>query len=48
MQEIVDGWPEALDETRAREEWGWSLKYNLNEMVEDFIKEVRSFGIQGR
>jgi len=48
MQEIVDGWPEALDETRAREEWGWSLKYNLNEMVEDFIKEVRSFGIRGR
>ena len=44
MQEIVDSWPEALDETRAREEWGWVVKYHLDDMVEDFVKEVRSFG----
>ncbi|MEE9192082.1 MAG: NAD-dependent epimerase/dehydratase family protein [Candidatus Aerophobetes bacterium] len=44
MQEIVDSWPEALDETRAREEWGWVVKYRLDDMVEDFVKEVRSFG----
>lgn len=48
MQEIVDSWPEVLDETRAREEWGWTVKYNLDHMVEDFVKEVRSFDIQGR
>lgn len=48
MQEIVDSWPEALDETRAREEWGWAVKYNLDHMVEDFVKEVRYFGAQKR
>ena len=48
MQEIVDGWPEALDETRAREEWGWTVRYNLDDMGKDFIKEVRSFGIRRR
>jgi len=48
MQKIVDSWPEVLDETRAREEWGWTVKYNLDDMVENFIKEVRSFGIRGR
>ena len=48
MQEIVDGWPEALDETRAREEWGWTVRYNLDDMVKDFIREVKSFAVQRR
>lgn len=41
MQEIVDSWPKSLDETRAREEWGWIAKYSLDDMVEDFIKEIK-------
>jgi len=28
-----------LDDSRAREEWGWHVQYGLTEMIEDFISE---------
>jgi threonine 3-dehydrogenase len=31
--------PKQLDDHEARAEWGWSIRYGLKEMVEDFIKE---------
>lgn len=40
--EIVESWPRALDDTCAREEWGWKLTYELDELVADFVKTVRS------
>jgi len=42
LTEIVRSWPKYLDETRAREEWGWNTKYFLIETVKDFIKEVQA------
>ena len=30
-----------IDDSRAREEWGWRASYNLEEMVRDFIEELR-------
>ncbi len=41
MQEIVDSLPNALDETKAKEEWDWKAEYCLDNLVEDFVKEVR-------
>jgi nucleoside-diphosphate-sugar epimerase len=41
MQDMISNWP-TLDDTRAREEWGWHPKYELSESVEDFIAEVRA------
>jgi nucleoside-diphosphate-sugar epimerase len=32
--------PKQLDDHEARTEWGWSIRYGLKEMVEDFIREV--------
>lgn len=37
--EVLRGIPVQLDDTNARKEWGWSIRYGLKEMVEDFIKE---------
>jgi threonine 3-dehydrogenase len=34
--------PQQLDDQNARAEWGWSIRYGLKEMVEDFIKEYRA------
>jgi len=31
-----------MDNTQAREDFGWQPRYLLNEMVEDFIKEVKA------
>ena len=40
MTEIVRSWPRFVDETRAREEWGWKTQYLLGESVKDFIEQV--------
>ncbi len=31
-----------LDDTRAQKDWGWSLKYHLQEAVDDFVKEAQT------
>ena len=38
---IIESWP-LLDDTRAREEWGWRPGYSLEKSIEDFISEVRA------
>jgi nucleoside-diphosphate-sugar epimerase len=40
-QEIADSWPESIDDSRAREEWGWSPSYDLATMTKDMIKKLR-------
>jgi len=41
MIRIVESWPKALDDRLLREETGWELRYTLDKLVPDFIKEVR-------
>jgi nucleoside-diphosphate-sugar epimerase len=42
-QKIADSWPMSIDDSCAREEWGWSPDYDLGEMVDDmcFILSAR-------
>lgn len=36
-QAIADSWPNSMDDSAAREEWGWNPHYNLEEMTKDMI-----------
>ena len=40
-QAILDSWPNALDDSVAREEWDWSHEYDLAGMTADMIPKVR-------
>ncbi len=40
-QEIADSWPDSLDDTAARQEWGWEPEYDLETMTEDMIKKLK-------
>lgn len=40
-QGIADSWPNSLDDTAAREEWGWNPRYDLESMTEDMLKELK-------
>ena len=40
-QEIADSWPQRIDDTAAREEWGWKPKYDLSSMVKDMLDRLR-------
>ncbi len=45
-QGIADSWPNSLDDTCARMEWGWEPRYNLESMTKDMISKLRQkFGI---
>ncbi len=40
-QKIAESWPNFLDDTAARDEWGWSPVYDLESMVADMIQKLR-------
>ena len=40
-QGIADSWPNSLDDTCARMEWGWAPRYNLESMTKDMISKLR-------
>ncbi|MDH6534499.1 NAD-dependent epimerase/dehydratase family protein [Parabacteroides sp. 52] len=40
-QAIADSWPNSLDDTCAREEWGWKPEYDLDRMTQDMITKLK-------
>lgn len=40
-QAIADSWPNDVDDTAARQEWGWSPKYDLEAMTDDMLKNIQ-------
>ncbi|MDR1707055.1 MAG: NAD-dependent epimerase/dehydratase family protein [Prevotella sp.] len=40
-QAIADSWPNSLDDTCARQEWGWKPEYDLQKMTVDMIDVLR-------
>ena len=40
-QKIADSWPDSLDDTCAREEWGWKPRYDLSSMTTDMIMHLK-------
>lgn len=40
-QEIADTWPTGVDDSAAREEWGWKADWDLDSMTEDMLEKLR-------
>jgi len=48
-QGIADSWPRSMDDSCAREEWGWKPSYDLDSMTEDMLKHLEErFASQGK
>lgn len=39
-QAIADSWPNSIDATAAKEEWGFRAEYDLEKMTEDMLKKL--------
>lgn len=39
-QKIADSWPNSVDDTAARKEWGWNPSYDLDSMTKDMLKVI--------
>ena len=40
-QAIADSWPDNMDDSCARAEWGWQPHYDLDSMSQDMIKHLK-------
>ena len=40
-QAIAESWPNSLDDTCAREEWGWKPEYDLDAMTQDMPAKLK-------
>jgi len=40
-QGILDSWPDRLDDTCARDDWGWKHAYDLDRMSDDLVPKIR-------
>lgn len=41
-ENIARSWPDSMDDSCAREEWGWSPTWNLETMTVDMLEKVRA------
>ncbi len=41
-QAIADSWPEVIDDSAAREQWGWQPSFDLKSMTADMIDKLRA------
>lgn len=41
-QGIADSWPNSLDDSAARQEWGWNPKYDLASMTKDMLDKLKT------
>jgi nucleoside-diphosphate-sugar epimerase len=39
-QAIADSWPKSINEDRAKDDWGWSSKYDLSSLVENMLTNL--------
>ncbi|MBR6813229.1 MAG: L-threonine 3-dehydrogenase, partial [Tidjanibacter sp.] len=40
-REIAESWPNSLDDSCARAEWGWKPEWDLDKMTEDMLRVIR-------
>nr|MBU0596302.1 NAD-dependent epimerase/dehydratase family protein [Candidatus Bipolaricaulota bacterium] len=41
-QQIADSWPQTIDDSAARNEWGWQPEYDLASMTADMLTRLRA------
>ncbi len=39
-QQIADSWPKSIDDSRARQDWGWQHSFDLTRMTADILKNL--------
>ena len=39
-QQIADSWPKSIDDSAARNDWGWKPHFDLDGMVNDMLAHI--------
>jgi nucleoside-diphosphate-sugar epimerase len=40
-QKIADSWPQSIDDSSARQDWGWKHNFNLDAMTADMLEHLK-------
>lgn len=40
-QQIADSWPQSIDDSEAKKDWGWKPQYTLSAMVKDMLDNLK-------
>ena len=40
-QHIADSWPQSIDDSFARKDWGWQHEYDLEKMTKDMLENLK-------
>jgi nucleoside-diphosphate-sugar epimerase len=40
-QKIADSWPQSIDDSQARQDWGWNHEYDLSKMTAEMIAQLK-------
>lgn len=40
-QQIADGWPQSIDDSAARADWGWKNEFDLDKMTADMLEHLK-------
>jgi nucleoside-diphosphate-sugar epimerase len=46
-QEYANSWPNSIDDSRARSDWGWKHEYDLAAMTSDMLQHIQHMVNQG-
>lgn len=41
-QAIADSWPQSIDDSAARKDWGWKHQFGLTDMVKDMLENLKN------
>jgi nucleoside-diphosphate-sugar epimerase len=47
-QAIADSWPNSIDDSAARQEWGWKPEWDLDSMTRDMLEHLQARKAQGK
>ena len=39
-QDIADSWPKSIDDSKAREDWGWKAEFDLERTTDEMLKHL--------
>ena len=40
-QRVADSWPDDVDDSPAKGDWGWEANFNLDRMVDEMLENLR-------
>lgn len=40
-QQIAEGWPQSIDDSAARQHWGWQHQFDLDRMTNEMLKNLK-------